>query len=122
MQAKSAFRSLPLIIVVAVMCIAITAARAAPPAPVVAPTNWKLRVDGVNTDDGFVITHVTPGGPASRRGLEVKDIILEVDGVPVDRNWTLRNALQDSGGIVDIVVLDHRTGREIPFRNVRLAR
>ncbi len=92
-------------------------------------TPWKLGVDGYNTGDGFVITRVFRGYPANnlisnRRPytLEPGDRVVEVDGVPLSRSWTLQKALGFTTGRVDLKVWDDRAGDYLYFYGVRLSR
>ncbi len=50
---------------------------------------------GEFNDDGFEITTVRPDSNASRAGLEVGDILLEVDGVQISSVWTLLKAIDE---------------------------
>jgi S1-C subfamily serine protease len=92
-------------------------------------TPWKLGVDGFNTGDGFVITRVFHGYAANNLRLngrpytlEPGDRVVEVDGVPVNRSWTLQRALGFTAGRVDLKVWDDRAGDYLYFNGVRLSR
>jgi len=39
---------------------------------------------GLDREDGVLLEDVVPGGPADKAGLEVSDIVLAIDGAPVD--------------------------------------
>jgi serine protease Do len=45
---------------------------------------WKERLN-LRTIDGLVVTYVDPQGPASRAGIAENDVILQVDGQPMDK-------------------------------------
>jgi serine protease Do len=47
-------------------------------------SEMKERLD-LKTIDGLVVTFVEPEGPAARAGIEVNDVILQVDGLVVDK-------------------------------------
>src|SRR5690606_7063880 len=61
-----------------------------------------LRRYGVEADEGAFITEVVPGSAAARGGIEVGDVITEIDGREVD-----------SAGDVRRIVLDHDAGDEV---------
>jgi hypothetical protein len=44
---------------------------------------------GVSEDAGVMVAKVEPGSPAEQAGLQVGDIVTEVDGNPVDSSWSL---------------------------------
>jgi hypothetical protein len=50
-----------------------------------------------------------PGSPAERMGIEVTDVIVQVNGRPIRSMYDLRNAVAYSGGYVRVLVLDNRT-------------
>ncbi|MFH1196544.1 MAG: trypsin-like peptidase domain-containing protein [bacterium] len=56
---------------------------------------------------GVIVTYVTPGSPAARAGLEVGDIITEVDNFKINNYDTLAGVLQEfrSGDNVEIKIL-----------------
>jgi hypothetical protein len=58
------------------------------------------------------ITAIERSGPADRAGLEVRDRILEVDGVRVASLAHLRRLLESVGYSARLTVLSWRTGRE----------
>jgi membrane-associated protease RseP (regulator of RpoE activity) len=62
---------------------------------------------------GAVITWVNPSGPLGRTGIEVNDIILEINGRPVKSAQDIAHVLTSHiirGGVI-VRALDHRTGR-----------
>jgi putative serine protease PepD len=62
---------------------------------------------------GAVITELTPGGAADEAGLEVDDLVVEIDGAPVQRPADLAAQVQthQPGDTVEIVVI--RDGEEL---------
>ncbi|MCB5265240.1 MAG: Do family serine endopeptidase [Candidatus Cloacimonetes bacterium] len=79
----------------------------------------------INSDKGVVVSSVEPNTPASRAGLEVGFIILEVDGTPVNTVSEFRTVLaeakqrmeKDKRNIIRIYVLDRN---QVPqFRVLR---
>jgi len=62
---------------------------------------------------GAVITELTPGGAADEAGLEVDDLVVEIDGAPVQRPADLAAQVQthQPGDTVEVVVI--RDGEEL---------
>jgi membrane-associated protease RseP (regulator of RpoE activity) len=44
---------------------------------------------GVSEDTGVMVAKVEPGSPAEQAGVQVGDIVTEIDGNPVDSSWSL---------------------------------
>jgi len=68
---------------------------------------------GLETPGGVIVENVHPTGPAAEAGLERSDIIVEVEGRPVDDGQGLRFffATRELGGTVAITVL--RDGKPV---------
>ncbi len=49
---------------------------------------------GVSAEAGVLVGHVEPDSPADKAGLEVGDILVEVDGEPVASTWDLGRAVR----------------------------
>ena len=49
---------------------------------------------GVSEESGVLIGHVEPDSPAAKAGLEVGDILVEVDGQPVESTWDMGRAVR----------------------------
>ena len=66
-------------------------------------------------DSGVVISDVKPGGPADSAGLHIQDVVISMDGRPVDNvpYFTLHLVLHESGGKVHLEVL--RGTKRLPF-------
>ncbi len=64
---------------------------------------------------GVLITEVFPGDPAAKAGIQANDIILKVDGVPVDKSRTVSKMIADKsvGKTARITIL--RDGHEKDF-------
>ncbi len=76
-------------------------------------TNHDISHYSLRTHSGAVITWVNPSGPLGRTGMEVNDIILEVNGRPVKDAQDILHILSSHvirGGLI-VRALDHRTGR-----------
>jgi membrane-associated protease RseP (regulator of RpoE activity) len=59
---------------------------------------------------GLVVTQVIPGSTAAMQGIEVGDIIVSVNGSPVRSVADLQLLLSRAGGVVELQVVDVRTG------------
>lgn len=62
---------------------------------------------------GAEITYVRPGGPAYRAGLEVGDIIVEVNRHRIQSIPDLRHALQTAGYRARMTVINWRNGEHV---------
>lgn len=49
---------------------------------------------GVSEEAGVLVGHVEPDSPADKAGLEVGDILVQVDGEPVESAWDLGKAVR----------------------------
>jgi hypothetical protein len=49
---------------------------------------------GVSEEAGVLIGHVEPDSPADKAGLEVGDVLVQVDGEPVESAWDLGRAVR----------------------------
>lgn len=52
---------------------------------------------GISTNHGVVVTDVSPGSPAAAAGLERGDVIVAIDGTPVQTSAQLRTAIALAG-------------------------
>lgn len=50
---------------------------------------------GAPEDAGVMVSHVEPGGPAAKAGLEVGDIVTRIDGKDVRSSWDVRARVRD---------------------------
>jgi S1-C subfamily serine protease len=78
------------------------------------PPPWQLPVTA-NPDPrgGMVITSVIPGSPAERIGLEVGDVITEVNGRPTRIAREMDDAVRNSRGYLRLRIVDVRTGASV---------
>ncbi|MBI2464321.1 trypsin-like peptidase domain-containing protein [Candidatus Peregrinibacteria bacterium] len=82
----------------------------------------ELGLDGVthgaflvgNYDNGEVA--VIPDGPADKAGLQVEDVILEVDGKSIDKNNTLQQTIRNRQPGEKISLKVWRKGQELTFQ------
>ena len=72
-----------------------------------------LSRNSAGQETGLVIADVGPGGPARQAGLLVGDVLLGVDGEPVDDATSLRDALARVGDSVRLRVMRGGQVREI---------
>ncbi len=70
---------------------------------------------GLDSAGGVLLAEIVEDGPADEAGLEAGDIVLEMDGDPVDENRTFRNkiALTEPGSEVELKVF--RDGKTRTF-------
>ena len=66
---------------------------------------------GLSVDEGVLIVALSPGGPAERAGLEVDDVIVQVDDIPVSSTTEL----------VRLFLTDYRIGDTVEVTVVRSA-
>ena len=62
------------------------------------------------------VTEVREGSPAAKAGIEKGDVILDADGTPASDATQLEAAVQKSGTVLTLKVLDPRTRREVPVQ------
>jgi S1-C subfamily serine protease len=77
------------------------------------------RTDG---GQGAIISSVQPDSPADKAGIREKDIVLSVDGEPIDGQVGLVAAIRDAspGQTVEIVIL--RNGQRLTLSATLVAR
>jgi S1-C subfamily serine protease len=71
----------------------------------------KYQVRPPSYPQGVEVLQVFRNSPADRAGLERGDIITEVNGTPVQDFGHFRSLMARSRGIVELTVIDHRTGQ-----------
>src|SRR5579875_2436372 len=73
---------------------------------------------GTRETQGAVIVRVLPGSPAARAGLEPRDVVVAVDGVPVHSGAALRDrtGLARIGDIVELTIDRRGVEHTIPVR------
>ncbi|MDZ7699410.1 MAG: Do family serine endopeptidase [Deltaproteobacteria bacterium] len=65
--------------------------------------------------DGVLVTQVFPDDPADKAGIELNDIILEVDGQKVDSSRELSRMIADFGVGEEVKILVWRDGKKKAF-------
>ena len=75
---------------------------------------------GLSRDWGAVLADVMPGGPANRAGLAVGDVVLSVDGKPIENGRQLNVTLYRKA-VGDVVRLEVLRGQETKSVNVSVA-
>lgn len=68
---------------------------------------------GVNPDKGVAVVWLDPNGPLSKVGFEVGDLILELNGQPIEGVQGLVDAIGPlrPGARITLLALDHNTGQ-----------
>ncbi len=67
----------------------------------------------VGNDTGLKVTQVKPGSPAAAAGIEVGDILVEVDRMALRSQDQLSDRFARSNGKISLTVRDVRTGRDV---------
>ena len=71
---------------------------------------------GITADAGVVLSDVTPGGPAARAGLQPGDLVLSLDGKPMENGRQFRINVY-TRGLDELVTLEVlRAGRRLSIR------
>lgn len=86
--------------------------------PIIGVGVWnapQARSRGIPVDRGLYVAQAFPGKPADRAGIRTGDVIVKVDGEPIETMGDLRLAIQDRkpGDQVDVVVLRNGTEKTI---------
>lgn len=76
----------------------------------------KAKAYDLDKPEGIFIDDVLDDSPASRAGLESEDILIEVDGIKIDRTNQVQSiiAQKKSGTIVDLIVIRDGERRQVP--------
>lgn len=86
---------------------------------IIGATDARARSLPDNPPVGALISDVTPGGSADEAGIRPDDIILEIDGVPIDNSGKLQTlvSMKEPGSSVEMVVYrggsSRREGRKL---------
>ena len=62
---------------------------------------------------GVRITQIVPNGPGAKAGFEVGDIILEINGKPIQNEEDYSNAIDDSPKMVNAKIVNVKDGRTL---------
>lgn len=73
---------------------------------------------GVTVDEGVFVTEVVAGSAASAAGIEVGDVIVEVDGQPVRSSSDVANIIRSLGPGDTVTMRVIRNGEELEFSAV----
>lgn len=71
---------------------------------------------GLGDRHGAIVSQVTPGTPADKAGLKPYDVIIAVDGSPIDGAADLRNTISLKGANVSVALDVLRDGRPTQLR------
>lgn len=81
------------------------------------PLTPELRAHfGAPADRGVLVARVEEDSPAARAGLQVGDVIAEIDGEAVESPWNLGAAVRGHEGGEDADLVVWRDGRSLDFR------
>lgn len=85
----------------------------------VRPSGARLGIGGNRAQGGAHVTQVLPGSAAEKAGLQVRDIITQFDGKPVDSFETLTEliAKHQPGDTVELTIV--RAGKPLPEKKVK---
>jgi serine protease Do len=65
---------------------------------------------GTTATESVVVTEVQPGSPAARAGLRPGDLVVEVDGSPVDSSRAFRRAVEGADAGQGLLMRIERNG------------
>jgi membrane-associated protease RseP (regulator of RpoE activity) len=85
-------------------------------------TSAELRGFGVPSQPGLVVTAMRPKSPLVKAGVELRDILLEVEGEPLDGPNALSKLMsleESKRQVLILLAIDHRRGK-IGFLHVTL--
>jgi S1-C subfamily serine protease len=71
---------------------------------------------GINNVQGVLVSNVTSGSPAEKAGIKPGDIILDVNGSPVNEVNALRNLIASAGAGSDVTLSTLRNGNRQQVR------
>ena len=71
---------------------------------------------GLESVGGVIVSGVTPGSPAARAGVEVGDVIVALDGRPIDSGNVLRNTVAATPPGTAVTLSLRRAGRQREVR------
>jgi serine protease Do len=85
---------------------------------VTAVTEAQAEIYGLDRIAGAVVNELTPGAPAERAGIRPEDVIVAVDGQPVNSSTelTARLARYQPGDRVTLTIVRERRSRDIPVQ------
>lgn len=67
---------------------------------------------GLKQAEGVLVNGVRAGGPADKAGIKTGDIILDLNGMPINDVNTLRNTVASAGAAADVTVTLLRNGNQ----------
>ncbi len=76
----------------------------------------KVEPARVGKDEGVRVVRIMPDGPAQKAGLEVGDIITEVDGQATTTTAQLNEGVRRGGATLTLTVVDKNTGKKVPVK------
>jgi serine protease Do len=71
------------------------------------------RANGLKSDCGVIVSAVSPGLPAAKAGIQVGDVITEIDGAPITNSSALLDAIGNTPVGKTIRVKVNREGRDM---------
>ncbi len=86
---------------------------------VIQDLEWQLAQDmGLDQTQGVVVVNLARNGAADEAGMEVRDVILEIEGTPIEGTPRLQEivASHAPGDVLDVVVLRDGKKRELEIK------
>jgi S1-C subfamily serine protease len=80
------------------------------------PRFGAVAVNHNGTSGGLFVTHLVPGSPAAQIQLEYGDIILEINGRPINDQKSYAAAVAESDRTMDLIILNVRNGQRQSFQ------
>jgi hypothetical protein len=91
-----------------------------PQAALTPPWRFGARVLNTPAGDGVRVTEVLANSPAKKKGFEVGDVIVGIDGKPIRNEDDYKVAIDNSTGMITVDVRDVKSKKVLKIENVQL--